>query len=178
MHDLQESNAITDFCMENERRRKAMVNQRNVICLPAGAGTSIQMSPDESLLFKVVGEQTGGVLDCLEDTIAPKAGPPEHIHHQNDESFYILEGDFQIKIGDQVFKATPGTFCFVPRGIPHTWQNVGTGSGRMLAIFTPGGMEGFFQALSQVSSPLDNMAQVLPIVQKYSSEVVGPPLSQ
>lgn len=154
-----------------------MVNQRNVIYQPAGAGTSIQMGPDEALLFQAVSEQTGGCFDFFEDISAPKAGPPEHVHHQNDESLYILEGDFLIKIGDHLFEATPGTFCCIPRGIPHTWQNVGTQPGKMLTIFTPGGMEGFFQALSQVSSLLD-MAQVLPIAQKYSSEVVGPPLSQ
>jgi quercetin dioxygenase-like cupin family protein len=154
-----------------------MINQSNVIYLPGGEGTVIQMGPDESLLFKAVGEQTGGVCDVLEDTVAPKAGPPEHIHHQNDEVLYILEGEFLVKIGDRLLKGTPGTFCFVPRGIAHTWQNVGTQTGRMLAFFTPGGMDGFFQALSQVSSLLD-MSQVLPIAQKYSSEVVGPPLSQ
>jgi quercetin dioxygenase-like cupin family protein len=147
----------------------------NVIYQPAGKGTLIQMSPDELLLFQATGEQTGGQFDFLETTAAPEAGPPEHIHYQNDESFYILEGDFLIKIGDHRFQATPGTFCFVPRGIVHTWQNAGTQMGRMLILFTPGGMEGFFQALSQAS--LLDTTQVLPIAQKYHSEIVGPPLN-
>jgi mannose-6-phosphate isomerase-like protein (cupin superfamily) len=154
-----------------------MINQSKAIHQSAGEGTLIQMGPDEALLFKAVGEQTGGCFDFFEGTAAPKAGPPEHIHHQNDEAFYVLEGEFLIKIGDRLLKATPGTFCFVPRGIAHTWQNVGTQTGRMLSLFTPGGMKGFFQALSQVSSLFD-MSQVLPIAQKYHSEVVGPPLSQ
>lgn len=153
-----------------------MINQRNAIYRPASEGTVIHMGPDEALLFKAVGEQTGGVFDFFEGTMAPKAGPPEHIHHQNDESFYILEGEFLIKIGDRLLKATPGTFCFVPRGTAHTWQNVGAQPGRMLALCIPGGMDGFFRELSQVSSLLD-MSQVLPINEKYHSEVVGPPLS-
>jgi mannose-6-phosphate isomerase-like protein (cupin superfamily) len=154
-----------------------MINQSNVIHQPAGEGTVIQMGPDEALLFKAVGAQTGGAFDFFEDAIEPKAGPPEHIHHQNDEFLYILEGEFLVKIGDRLLKATPGTFCFVPRGTAHTWQNVGTQTGRVLAFFTPGGMDGFFRELSQVSSLLD-MSQVLPITEKYHSEVVGPPLSQ
>ena len=153
-----------------------MINQSNVIHQPAGEGTVIQMGPDEALLFKAVGEQTGGLFDAFEDAIAPKAGPPEHIHHQNDEVLYILEGEFLVKIGDRLLEAMPGTFCYIPRGTAHTWQNVGTQTGRVLAFFTPGGMDGFFRELSQVSSLLD-MSQVLPISQKYHTEVVGPPLS-
>jgi mannose-6-phosphate isomerase-like protein (cupin superfamily) len=152
-----------------------MSKQNILIHLPAGEGESIQMGPDEVLLFKAVGEETNGVLDCLEVKAAPKAGPPEHIHHQNDEAFYILEGEFMVKIGARLLKATSGTFCFVPRGIAHTWQNVGMQPGRMLVTCTPGGMDGYFKELSQVSSLLD-MSQVLPIVQKYHTEVVGPPL--
>jgi mannose-6-phosphate isomerase-like protein (cupin superfamily) len=152
-----------------------MVTQNNVIHLTTDQGQSIRMAPDEALLFKAVGEETGGLLDYFEVMAAPKAGPPEHIHHQNDESLYILEGEFMVKIADRLLKAPPGTFCFIPRGIAHTWQNVGIQPGRMLVTCTPGGMDGYFKELSQVSSLLD-MNQVLPIVQKYHGEVVGPPL--
>jgi quercetin 2,3-dioxygenase len=64
---------------------------------------------------------TGGSFGLLKQTIAPKSGPPTHVHLTEDEFFYVLKGDFKVKLGDQIMDAPAGTVMFVPRGVPHAF---------------------------------------------------------
>jgi quercetin 2,3-dioxygenase len=70
--------------------------------------------------------QTGGSLGLLKQIIAPKSGPPTHVHLTEDEFFYVLKGDFKVKLGDQVIDAPAQSVMFVPRGVSHTFQNAGS----------------------------------------------------
>src|SRR5262250_1386760 len=98
----------------------------------------------EIISFKITGEETGGPLCVVELTAFPDNGPPPHIHHREDESFYILDGAFSFLLGDRTTEAGPGFFCRVPRGTLHTYQNVGTQPGKALVILTPAGFEKFW----------------------------------
>ena len=71
-------------------------------------------------------------------------GPEPHRHSREDEGFYILEGQYEFRVGTQVIKAGPGDFLFAPRNVPHTYKNVGTAPSRHLTIISPGGLESFF----------------------------------
>src|SRR3984893_5028671 len=86
-------------------------------------------------------EQTGGALGLFRQTIAPKSGPPTHIHQAEDEFFYVVSGEFKVKLGDRIMSAPAQTVMFVPRGTAHTFQNVGTSPGVILVGVTPGGFE-------------------------------------
>lgn len=77
----------------------------------------------------------------------PHAETPLHVHHNEDEGFWMLEGAVTFEAGGEVVKATPGDFVFGPRDIPHRYR-VGPSGSRMLFIFTPGGFEGFIRATS------------------------------
>ncbi len=115
--------------------------------------------------------QTGGALGLFRQTIAPKSGPPLHIHHSNDEFFYILRGDFKFKLGEHVVSASPGSVVFIPRGTKHTFENSGTEPGVLLVGVTPGGLEKFFEERQGVdAATADN------INKKYDTDSVGPPL--
>jgi mannose-6-phosphate isomerase-like protein (cupin superfamily) len=115
--------------------------------------------------------QSGGALGLFRQTIAPKSGPPLHIHHSNDEFFYILSGEFKFKIGDRVVTGTPGSVVFVPRGTKHTFENSGTEPGVLLVGVTPGGLEKFFEERQGVdAATADN------INKRYDTDSVGPPL--
>jgi quercetin dioxygenase-like cupin family protein len=99
-----------------------------------------------TVTLKATAAQTGGALTFTHVDAEPGGGPPLHVHTAEDEWFYVLEGTFDIVLGDQVVRAGPGDFAFVPRGTPHRFANAGEGTARILAALAPGGLEGFFRA--------------------------------
>jgi quercetin dioxygenase-like cupin family protein len=112
--------------------------------LEPGTGERIWIAGD-TLSFKATAAETGGAYTLIEVLAAPGGGPPPHIHDNEDGTFYVLDGLFEILIGDRLFRAQPAAFAFVPRGTVHRFRCIGSGPGRMLVLFTPGGMEGFFR---------------------------------
>jgi quercetin dioxygenase-like cupin family protein len=112
---------------------------------PSGTGERIWIVGD-TLTFKATAETTGGALTAIDCEAAPGGGPPPHIHENEDESFYVLDGTFEILLGDELVLARPGDYAFVPRGTVHRFANVGEDVGRILILFTPGGLEQFFRA--------------------------------
>jgi mannose-6-phosphate isomerase-like protein (cupin superfamily) len=111
--------------------------------LRAGEGRSIWIVGD-TYTFKAVGANTNGALVLFEGTVSPQLGPPPHIHHREDEFYYVLEGELEILNGDRTFMASAGSFVHIPRGTLHRFKNVGATPARMLTFFTPAGMEDFF----------------------------------
>src|SRR5438270_4153998 len=89
-------------------------------------------------------ERTGGVLGIFRQTIAPKSGPPTHLHGIEAEFCYVLSGQFNFKLGERIVSAPAGAFIFIPRNTPHTFQNIGTEPGVLLFGVTPGGFEKMF----------------------------------
>ncbi len=110
----------------------------------AGEGEGLWIVGD-TMTFKATGESTGGNLVFLENLTAPGGGPPPHIHTREDEFFYVLDGTFEIRIGDDVHAVGPGGFAFVPRGTVHNFRNTAETPSRIIVGFTPAGMDGFFR---------------------------------
>lgn len=110
-----------------------------------------------SMVYKATSEDTGGAFSLALETTAPHSGLPLHIHHREDEAMYILEGQYEIQCGDEVFLATDGAFVFLPRGIPNRYQNVADTAGRFLHITSPGGFEELVEqtSLVEVKGPSD-----------------------
>jgi quercetin dioxygenase-like cupin family protein len=90
----------------------------------------------------------------MEFNVAPGTGPVPHRHSREDESFYILDGLLEFRIGERIFTAGPGSFLFAPKGIPHTFKNVGTTPARALVIISPAGLEKFFDERRALSKEL------------------------
>jgi quercetin dioxygenase-like cupin family protein len=100
----------------------------------------------DTMHLLATGDDTDGRLLVLEVVAEPGGGPPPHVHRNEDEFFYVLEGDFEIVRGDETIKAGAGTFVHVPRGVVHRFSNVAATASRILVMFTPAGIEGFFRA--------------------------------
>jgi quercetin dioxygenase-like cupin family protein len=147
------------------------------VLLAPDAGRGLQFGPGEHIVWKVTGATTGDLFDFCELTDAPHAGPPQHIHTQHDEAFYIREGTFRMQVGTQLRVATAGTFVFIPRGTVHAWQNIGSAPGRLLILFTPGGMEGYFTELAPLIEEPIHLDRLQPVLEKYHVQVIGPPLT-
>ena len=98
---------------------------------------------------KVSGKDNDGDSYVFESTRAAEGGPILHTHFEQDEWWYVLEGDFLIKVGAILYEAKPGDFVYGPRMVPHSFSKIGTGPGRVLIGFHPAGkMEEYFTKLS------------------------------
>jgi quercetin dioxygenase-like cupin family protein len=88
----------------------------------------------------------------LLEEVPPLLDTPLHVHRNEDELFYVLEGEHVFQVDDDEYHAGPGDFVFAPRGIPHSQRRVVPGQGRHLVLVSPGGFEGFFRELSDAEA--------------------------
>jgi quercetin dioxygenase-like cupin family protein len=107
---------------------------------------------DGLAVIKTTADDTGGQMAILEITEPPDKEAPLHVHHGEDEGFWILDGSATFEVGDQTIEARAGDYLFGPRDIPHRYTT-GPDGCRMLFIFTPGGFE---ELLRAVSRPADS----------------------
>jgi quercetin dioxygenase-like cupin family protein len=129
-----------------------------------------------AMLIRVHGRDTGGSVAVVETHDQPGGGPPPHIHHREDETFQILEGDYEFMVGGQTVLAKPGTTLFAPRGIPHTYRYVGKTPGRLMCVITPSGFEGFFEEIGALSpQQQQDIPRVIEIGKKFGLEILPPP---
>ncbi len=129
-----------------------------------------------SIDYKVSGSDTDGDLFIIENTNDSKGGPPRHLHHEQEEWFYVVEGEYVAGIGDERYRLGPGDSVFAPRKMPHVWAHVGEGTGRLIVAFRPAGeMEAFFDAMSRVKEA-PSREELHGLFRTHGMEVVGPPL--
>jgi quercetin dioxygenase-like cupin family protein len=112
--------------------------------VPADTGVSY-WGPGDRYTFLVTGAQSDGAYFIMEAQVPPEGGPPPHIHHREQESFYVLDGVLEIRMGETVVQAATGDFVHIPCGLVHCFRNTGTSTARLLLIFSPGGIERFFE---------------------------------
>jgi mannose-6-phosphate isomerase-like protein (cupin superfamily) len=104
-------------------------------------------------VIKVTGQQTSGRYSLVEVLEPEGADGPLHVHHREDEGFWILEGVLTFRIGEQQLQVGPGSFVFGPRGVPHSYR-VDRGPARILYILSPAGFESFIYASSEPAQSL------------------------
>jgi mannose-6-phosphate isomerase-like protein (cupin superfamily) len=102
---------------------------------------------DVTILVRASGQSTGGALSLFEE-LPPMIDTPRHVHANEDELFYVLEGEHVIEVGDEEHRVAPGGAVFAPRGVPHAQRRVVPGEGRLLIMTVPGGFDGFFRDLA------------------------------
>ena len=103
------------------------------------------------LVIRVHGRDTAGVVSSVESHDVPGGGPPPHIHHREDETFQVLEGEYEWIVGGKTFVASKGATIFAPRGVAHTYRYLGKTPGRLMCVITPAGFEGFFEEIGALS---------------------------
>lgn len=131
-----------------------------------------------TLRILLTGDDTDGAQEIFEDIVQPGIGPGRHIHTDQDETFFFLEGDFVVEIDEVLHEMSPGDVAFIPRGTVHAFKNVGTKAGRLRYVFTPAlKMETMFRAFHAAAQAgemsMDDMAR---IAEENGQTFVGPPL--
>jgi quercetin dioxygenase-like cupin family protein len=121
--------------------------------------------PGDMYRFLVTGAETGGAYFAMEALVPPGGGPPPHTHRNEDETFYIVEGTCDFRLGDERITAGVGDFVNVPRGSVHNFHNASDALARMILTFTPANIERFFEetlerALDPTQPPPDNVDEV------------------
>lgn len=146
----------------------------NPIQVPKDGGKPVNIL-GTAMLIRVHGRDTGGSVAVVETHDLPGAGPPPHIHHREDETFQILEGEYEFSIAGKTITAQKGTTLFAPRGIPHTYRHVGKTPGRLMTVITPAGFEGFFEEIGEMSTQQEqDIPQVMEIAKKFGLEILPP----
>ncbi len=160
---------------------------------PGGAASKpIVLGPGEGearwflgtlVTMKSSSESTAGRVAVMENYGARGSGSPLHVHRNEDEWFYVMDGELTFWVGGQVITAPAGSFVFGPRDIPHTFT-ISSEHARFLLVTEPAGFEGFVRALSEPAERLEippapttppDMAPMVALAAEYGIEILGPP---
>ena len=135
------------------------------------------------MLFKATGEDNGQAFSLIEQTLPPGFAPPLHVHHAEDEAFYILEGSLTFVCGENRWQAEAGSFLFLPRDIAHGFLVESNTPARLLQFTFPAGLEHFHAEMGEPAQALvlppmtpPDMAKMQELAAKYQFDIVGPPL--
>jgi len=133
--------------------------------------------PGHKITHKVSGADTDGRYSLMEVELNGD-GPPQHIHKNEDEAFYVLEGEVKFLLGEHTSIAKAGAFVRIPRGTRHAFCRVEKKNAKLLAMFTPAGFEKFFDEAVEldVTNTEAYVAKAAVLAEKYNMEIVGPPL--
>jgi quercetin dioxygenase-like cupin family protein len=149
------------------------------VAVPSGEGEARWWFGSLAVI-KATAADTGGQMTIAEITEPPGMEAPLHVHHTEDEGFWILEGDVTFYVGDATIEARAGDYVFGPRDIPHRFT-VGDSGCRMLFIFTPGGIEDLIRATSVPARSLTvppppeeppDLERIKAIVKEYGNELL------
>lgn len=133
------------------------------------------------MLVKASSQETGGEMAALDVRMTWMAAPPLHIHHHESEINVVLEGEITVRCGDQTWECGPGSFVYLPKGVPHAFRP-GSGGARMIAIALPGGLETLYESVGVPAEELQipglppNIEGWMQHASSYGLELVGPPI--
>ena len=126
---------------------------------------------------KVSTLDTNGGLSVSELIDVEKGGPSRHLHHEQEEWFYVVEGEYVIEVGEERYELGPGDSVLAPRKVEHVWAHVGEGTGRLIVALQPAGeIEEFFDDLAKLSSSPKH-EELRRVFSSHGLELVGAPLS-
>jgi len=110
----------------------------------------ISLFEGDTFYTKVSANDSDGDVHVFESSRVKEGGPSFHLHYEQDEFWYIIEGEFLFKVGEETFTAKAGDTVFGPRRVPHAFAKVGKGESKLLMFFQPAGkMEDMFKKISE-----------------------------
>jgi mannose-6-phosphate isomerase-like protein (cupin superfamily) len=154
----------------------------NPIALQQGEGEALWFFGALAIV-KASSETTAGRVTVIEHLAPQGSGPPIHVHHREDEWFYVLDGELTFWVGGRIIKAPTGSFVYGPRDTPHTFT-VTSPQARSLVVTEPAGFEKFMRALGEPAAsltippagvPLPSREKIMTAAAEFGPEILGPP---
>jgi mannose-6-phosphate isomerase-like protein (cupin superfamily) len=176
---LKKYDAAVEKLDGSEGGQQAPERQSVAYYVPPEEGKSLWFG-GELYTAKAGSEDTSGAFTLVEALTPPGGGPLPHIHHREDKTFYVLEGELEFMVEDDILKVvSAGSWLVVPKGTLHTYKNTGTRPARYLGVLTPGGIERFFEevsvpAMDRTSPPpfeQEDLDRLLASAPKYGLEI-------
>jgi quercetin dioxygenase-like cupin family protein len=141
--------------METAERGERVKTRDGGFLVGPDEGKVLQNPIGGRMVVKVRDGDTGGSYSVHDNIIpAGSPGPLPHLHRDHEETFYVLEGELTVRVGERKITAPEGSFVVIPRGVVHQPSNPGTEPTRVLLIFSPAGMEHFFEEAAEGRIPL------------------------
>ncbi|GAB4025505.1 hypothetical protein GCM10028809_06640 [Spirosoma gilvum] len=138
----------------------------------------ITLLQGDTFFTKISTQDTNGDLFVFESTRLKEGGPSHHYHFNQDEWWYVLQGEFLIKVGETTYHAKAGDSVFGPRMVPHSFAKVGEGEAKLLMIFQPAGrMEEYFKKVSEGATKDLTEEQRIRLNEEFGVKQVGPPIT-
>jgi quercetin dioxygenase-like cupin family protein len=153
---------------------------KGIVLLP-GEGETVSLPGNE---ISFIHRKPDSAYSLVEWAAAPRApGTPLHIHQVTDEGFYVLEGTFGFRVGEETVEAAAGAYVFAPKGIEHASWNEGPSPAKMLITMSPPGLERYFEELAEgLAGAGDSAGAAMEVrrtlSEEHDIEVVGPPPGQ
>jgi mannose-6-phosphate isomerase-like protein (cupin superfamily) len=150
----------------------------------AGEGTAV-WHLGNLMVFKAVAAATGNRLAVWEELLPHHASPPLHVHHREDEAWYVLDGSLTFRVDDAEMGVETGTFVWAPRGLPHTYR-VESQTARLLGLGIPAGFEEFFLTTGRPAAELvipsspgkhSDLQQMISVAHAAGCDIIGPPMN-
>jgi len=131
-----------------------------------------------TLKMLLSGRDTDGTIAIFEDIVQPGMGPGRHIHHHQDETFFFLQGSFDVEVSGELYHMSEGDVAFIPKGSVHAFKNVGDTPGVLRYVFTPAlTIEEMFRAMYAAHQSTGLSIEIMAeIAKNHGQEFVGPPL--
>ncbi len=132
----------------------------------------------EKVWVKVSCQDTADAWSLFESRVPSGLNLPLHLHHAQDEWFWVLEGNFVFEVGGQKHQLSPGMSALLPRKIPHRWKKTSDGDGKLLILLQPAGrMEYFFDRVAKATAEeLKDVALARQLFAECGMELLGPPM--
>lgn len=147
-----------------------MSKQPELRCVRHDQGESHPVMGDP-MRFIMTAADTGGDYAISEVFSRPGNGAPPHIHHREDEAFYVLEGEYDVNVDGQTYRLNKGDFAHVPRGAVRAFINVSDQAGRLLILHCPGAAADFYINMGKLPQP-PQLDQIAAIGEQYGIEIV------
>ena len=160
-----------------------MTENRSSKCIRVAAGCD-RHKQDNAMIWgliplaiKLSSSDTAGELLVFMHHNMGKGGPPKHVHHAQDEWFYVVAGEFAAEVGEEKFVMRPGDSLFAPRKVPHAWAHIGVpGTGTLITTVTPAGTFEQFIRETTLHPTLPSAEDIAKTFEAHNMTVVGPPL--
>ena len=121
--------------------------------LASGEGKTLPTPAGGQVTIKVRGSDSADRVSILEFEVPVGGGPRLHVHEATEECIYVLHGELRVQLGDEFHRAPTGSCVFIPRQLPHRFENIGADAASLLAVYTPSGIEEFFESFARGRGP-------------------------